>query len=800
MIPKERRQDCFAVAILLAMLVWFCDEIIFAGKIPFFRDLAAYFYPIKFSVADALKAGELPLWDRHMATGFPVMAGFQSAVFYPPSLFFYFLPFLAAIQLSYVFHFAVALFGGYVLFRSWKYPVHISVISGILFAFGGTMVSLNNLLNHFQSAVWLPWVLLFWERTILSRRWLNFVGLTILLACQLLAGSPEIFLLAMGLLVLDAIRLFNEQQLREPWQAGAILICAGLAVVGLTMVQLLPTGELIAQSRRDQAIPAVEALAWSLRPSSLLGLLLPTLEADSSFSFGVRLLLVQGVPFLLSHYIGVISLFGLAAWFRAARLKERVTSIGLVAISLILAFGSNTPIYPYLYEWVPLFRVMRFPEKYFYLTYVLLIFVVVRGLANVANNKESRPPWLAGIVIFIAWVVTYGICRWDSTLLVKLFQPNHANVSIAAANPMTVAAILFSIEKQIAVSAILALLFFLIRFGLLRQGLLNALLVLVVFVDLSVANKPLQFLRDKEIIANAPRLLDKPPADYGRLFYYPPGNNLHPSFVTVNGNPSYEKATEISLNNLLPNAGIMYGFEYFQDIDALGRQSYTDFLTFINSLPVDRRGNLLRALNIRYVVAFYPLDVKGLKLLGTFPEHYSRLYEVTGGVPRTYVVGRAIYDLDPQSTLRRLSTDEFNPLQEVIVDTPTHLASKGNFQGSAAIKRYHNNQVQIDAQLSVPGILVLADAFYPGWKVRVDGKEQKILRANYLFRSVELPAGNHKVEFIYDPQSFKVGLIFSLGTVGLLLAVSLLGWFRRRAHVANVSGDISERPVTLLPQ
>jgi len=798
--PTERRQDYFAVAILLAMLVWFCDEIIFAGKIPFFRDLAAYFYPIKFSVAEALKAGELPLWDRHMATGFPVMAGFQSAVFYPPSLFFYFLPFLAAIQLSYVFHFAVALFGGYILFRSWKYPVHISVISGTLFAFGGTMVSLTNLLNHFQSAVWLPWVVLFWERTILSRRWLNFVGLTALLACHLLAGSPEIFLLSIGLLVLDAIRLYNQQRLDKPWQVAAILFCAGVAVIGLTMVQLLPTGELITQSRRDHAIPAVESLGWSLRPSSLLGLLLPTLEADSSFSFGVRLLLVQGMPFLLSHYIGVISLFGLAAWFPAARLNERVTLIGLLAISLILAFGSNTPIYPFLYEWVPPFRVMRFPEKYFYLTYVLLIFIVVRGLAQISNNKESRPPWLAGVVIFIAWVVAYGICRWDSTLLVKLFQPNHANVSIAAANPMTVAAILFSIEKQIAVSAILALLFFLNRFGLLRQGLLNALLVLAVFVDLSVANKPLQFLRDKEIIANAPRLLDKPPADYGRLFYYPPGSNLHPSFVTVNGNPSYEKATEISLNNLLPNAGMMYGFEYFQDIDALGRQSYTDFLTFINSLPVDRRGNLLRALNVKYVVAFHSLDVKGFNLVGTFPEHYSKLYEVADGVPRTYVVGRAIYDLDPQRTLRRLSTDEFNPLQEVIVDTPTHLASKGNFQGTAAIKLYRNSQVEIDAQLSAPGILVLTDAFYPGWKVRVDGKEQKILRANYLFRGVELPTGNHKVEFIYDPQSFRVGLIISLCTAGLLLAVPLLGWFRRRAHVANVSGDISERPVTLLPQ
>ena len=48
--------------------------------------------------------------------------------------------------------------------------------------------------------------------------------------------------------------------------------------------------------------------------------------------------------------------------------------------------------------------------------------------------------------------------------------------------------------------------------------------------------------------------------------------------MRVAGNPTYEKATEIALNNLLPNAGMLYGFEYFQDIDALGSRGYTDFL------------------------------------------------------------------------------------------------------------------------------------------------------------------------------------------------------------------------------
>jgi hypothetical protein len=239
---------------------------------------------------------------------------------------------------------------------------------------------------------------------------------------------------------------------------------------------------------------------------------------------------------------------------------------------------------------------------------------------------------------------------------------------------------------------------------------------------------------------------------------------------------------------------MLFGFEYFQDIDALGRRTYTNFLHFINALPPERRGKLLGAVNVNYVVAFHPLEVKGLKFVREFPEHYSRLYKVIDTVPRTYVAARTIHERDPQSILRRLSTDEFDLLREVIVDIPIPLAPKGLFQGNAAIKLYRNNRVQIDAQLSEPGILVLTDAFYPGWKARVDGKEQKILRANYLFRAVELPAGNHKVEFIYDPESFKVGLAISLFTIGLLVTVPLIGWFRLRAQAAKVTNDISKTP------
>ena len=84
-------------------------------------------------------------------------------------------------------------------------------------------------------------------------------------------------------------------------------------------------------------------------------------------------------------------------------------------------------------------------------------------------------------------------------------------------NAANIAAILFSVEKEIAISIVLASIFLLNHLKLLRAGLLQVLLILVVFVDLSVANKPLHFLRDKNRIQDAPRILEHPPT-HARMF------------------------------------------------------------------------------------------------------------------------------------------------------------------------------------------------------------------------------------------------------------------------------------------
>jgi len=91
---------------------------------------------------------------------------------------------------------------------------------------------------------------------------------------------------------------------------------------------------------------------------------------------------------------------------------------------------------------------------------------------------------------------------------------------------------------------------------------------------------------------------------------------------------------------------------------------------------------------------------------------------------------------------------------------------------------YSDTQVKIRASLNNAGVLVLADSFYSGWRVYVNGQEREILKAIF-FRGVALPAGTHIVEFLYRPRSFALGLAVSLATLGAVILVSVAGRFKK---------------------
>jgi hypothetical protein len=94
------------------------------------------------------------------------------------------------------------------------------------------------------------------------------------------------------------------------------------------------------------------------------------------------------------------------------------------------------------------------------------------------------------------------------------------------------------------------------------------------------------------------------------------------------------------------------------------------------------------------------------------------------------------------------------------------------------VTSYGPQRVEIDAELERPGLVVLADVFYPGWRLTIDGVPAPIYRANRLMRAAAVRSGRHHLVYSYEPESFRIGC--ALSAVGFAALLALSAWFGRR--------------------
>jgi len=107
--------------------------------------------------------------------------------------------------------------------------------------------------------------------------------------------------------------------------------------------------------------------------------------------------------------------------------------------------------------------------------------------------------------------------------------------------------------------------------------------------------------------------------------------------------------------------------------------------------------------------------------------------------------------------LQKLFDPSFDTRNTVLVEQQPKQKYGTKGFGEAKIKRYEEQQVELETTTDTSALVVLTDTYYPGWKAYVDEAETPIYRANYTFRAVEVPAGKHTVRFSYEPLSVTIG-------------------------------------------
>jgi len=198
-------------------------------------------------------------------------------------------------------------------------------------------------------------------------------------------------------------------------------------------------------------------------------------------------------------------------------------------------------------------------------------------------------------------------------------------------------------------------------------------------------------------------------------------------------------------------------------------------------------------MNLKYVVmATNEFETQKESLAGKYVPVFS---SSTGSVvlenrtvlPKAWLVSSAVVIPDPRQRLWILANEpNFRPDQIAIVESqpPIQLGEQSSGTVSPVVKPavrvYEPNRIVVEAEANSNSLLVLGEKFYRWWFASVDGKKVDIVPVDHVLRGVYLTPGKHRVEFVFDPLSFKIGKYCTLASFALIAAMLLREWLMRK--------------------
>jgi hypothetical protein len=742
------------------------------------------FYPWQQFALDTIRAGHLPLWNPYLGNGAPLIANYQSAVFYPPNWLMLLIPHDYAMGLLVTLHLIWAGVGMVTLARALGLRPLGQAVAGLAFGLSQYLVARVGFFSINAAAAWLPWVILAGDRLVTSNfqfptsnfrpLLFNLLPLSFCLSLQLLSGHAQSTWYT--LLLLGAWTLWRTTQSSNPpilqspllpraqaKRAPLLIFAAILLAFTLAALQLLPTAELLRQSPRATAADYEFVMTYSFSPWRLLTLLAPDLLGNPALgrfygygNYWEDAIYIGLLPCLLA--LGVI-LRALRHFFTPAS-RHPITQSPhssityfltlLLPLCLALALGRNTPLFPFFYKYIPTFNLFQAPTR------LMLLFVFALALLAGLGADEWKPP--PGRALY--WT-RLGAAGAVSIILIGalayLFLPATGKL---AQQLHTVARAVTLCGIGIFISSILALL------SPAPEGserprspatLWQLALLSFIAIDLILANYPLTPGASPDLYrvpASSSAALQATLGGH-RLFQFPDdeyrvkyGHYL--SFFNF-GSPDYAPATR---SEQFANLNLLDGLASANNFDPLLSARYVDYLAIVSAT---RSLNLLRLMDVGAIASSEPLPFEIIAKGSA-----TTFYRVPGAPRRvrTVYLTRSVPDAP---TARAVLLDpNFAPDTEVILEASDPGSSTRPYPYTLFSPFPSSpNAFTITVTLDRLGWVVLSDTYYPDWYAFIDNQPAPILHADYAFRAVAVEAGTHTLTFLYQPRSFQLGLAIS---------------------------------------
>jgi len=706
-------------------------------------DVIKQMYPWRDFAFEMIKKGEWPLWNPYSFSGMPLIANLQSAVFFPGHAISLFTSSISGWIFIIVGELLFFSWTSYLFLRSQKISQWASLFGAIVLSNLAYITLWHEQLVISESLLFLPLILLLVNRFAVDRKRINLLFVSFLLTFCVFGGHAQtgiyVFVIYFFFALYKRVGILN------------IGIFSGLPVI-FSAVQLLPSVEAYLLSAREGAITKQLFEPYIFPWKSMVTLVAPDFFGHPTtrnewfrdyreFSTYIGL-----TPFIFSVMAVLIS-----------KIKKELKFFVFLAV-----FGLLFSTWPMVFIFdifnIPILS-SGVPARMIFVFQFSLGVLSAYGFEHFQTNLKSKSStWSIAIVGFFLFSI------WVFAVLEKThFSVTRNNLIIPS-----------------AIFICTVVLIFVKRFG---WRITNLVLVTLVFLTVFQT----AFFVQKFITFSPPK------------FVFPE----HPilSWLQNNGSERFFGGGTASITY---DFSVYYRLYDSQGYDSMYPKRYGEFVAAAvdGKIPmiIPRSDAFLndwqnkftqRALNLtgtKYLVDkrdqiatnwepktdIFENDSVGL----LWQNSKWKVYENKFSLPRFQLIGKFEKIHSKEKIIERLYSDNFDYKKVIVLEKDPKDVILPSSHSEIEVLSNTPNEIIVKTMADKPQLLFVSDNFYPGWLATIDGQKTEILRANYTFRAISVPAGSHQIIMRYVPISFVFGLLISLSSWSVSLAIIFYLLFR----------------------
>ena len=749
--------------ILLILIVFFPFLVLLMNSnVIYWGTASLQFIPWTQFLYDSLLDGIFPFWNPYNGLGVPFLANHQSAVFYPLNWLMFPLYFIGGINglavgitLLIPTHLSIAGLGMKSILKKFKQSSQSQLISAIVFVFSGYILTRLSFISMVWAFAWLPWIVYASMnlKAIGDRNWIKrILILAFFISLQLLTGHAQTSYYSI-LLGVGVLFFYNFQSIKEQLNKLLSYLISVIFALLLAAIQILPTYEFLQNSQRSSEIGYEVAVSSSLWPGRLLTLFFGNFWGNpNSHRF------LSGGSFWEENiYIGVFPILLLSILFWVFLRKNRAQQIqkdkkifilgmvGIIIFAILFSFGKFFPLFPFLYETIPTFDLFQAPSR-FLIVYVFLMSILSGfGYELWVSSKFNHKKTIIYLVIF------GGLSIFS--ILIKIYYPEFPTMSSDSLLLGSLIGLVFGVITLVKDKLII------------KSEWLHFFVLFVITMDLLFHNFVWNNFQSIQIYSATNLsyefditdrvLLKQEFEDFLKfnLFFRP--DRIQPIVDLTDFRPEF-----IPNTNLLNNR-----YKLINNFDPLQLNLFSEFWNWLNIQEDGDFEKITSLVGGRYIYEIDPTSPNYLMEREIEPKNFVQWYSCEIGVDVNKGLNQ-ILNFEQDNSLNRCLVVENSQSDELD-------KSDANLDPNIQYNLTNPNKVDIEYQAVNPGWLVIRQSWYPGWQAILDGDELlEIEKVDFIFQGVRVPSGSHSLEFIYFPNSIKVGMLIS--SVSLIIFFLLL--------------------------